>query len=112
MTRKRSFGFTGLKTHYRRVASFPFSLYTSSHKRKTKGLDMNDTQRMIEQALSLRAPQKERLDLLAQITERLVLSKEESLEEALSSVARLSRILSVIFLVFVFRLPQVSGKPA
>ena len=47
---------------------------------------MNDTQRMIEQALSLRAPQKESLDLLAQITERLVLSKEESLEEALSSV--------------------------
>ena len=52
----------------------------------TKGLDMNDTQRMIEQALSLREPQKESLDLLAQITERLVLNKEESLEEASSLV--------------------------
>lgn len=47
---------------------------------------MNDAQRMIEQALSLRIPQKESLDLLARITDKLVLSKEESLDEALSLI--------------------------
>ena len=37
---------------------------------------MNDTQRTIEQALSLRAPQKESLDILVQILNKIVLSKE------------------------------------
>ena len=44
---------------------------------------MNDTQRTIEQALSLRAPQKESLDILVQILNKIVLSKEMSADEAL-----------------------------
>ena len=44
---------------------------------------MNDTQRMIEQALSLRAPQKESLDILVQILNKITLSKDMSNEEAL-----------------------------
>lgn len=44
---------------------------------------MNDTQRMIEQALSLRAPQKESLDILVQILNKITLSKEMPNEEAL-----------------------------
>ena len=47
---------------------------------------MNDIQLIIEQALSLRAPQKESLDLLAQIMEKIVLSKDVSLDEALALV--------------------------
>ena len=44
---------------------------------------MNDTQRTIDQALSLRAPQKESLDILVQILNKIVLSKEMSADEAL-----------------------------
>lgn len=44
---------------------------------------MNDTQRMIEQALSLRAPQKESLDILVQILNKITLSKDMPNEEAL-----------------------------
>ena len=44
---------------------------------------MNDTQRRIEQALSLRDPQKESLDILAQILEKIDLSKDTSVEETL-----------------------------
>ena len=44
---------------------------------------MNDTQRMIEQALSLRAPQKESLDILGQILNKITLSKDMPNEEAL-----------------------------
>lgn len=44
---------------------------------------MNDTQRMIEQALSLRAPQKESLSILAEILAKISLSKDISTAEAL-----------------------------
>lgn len=44
---------------------------------------MNDTQRMIEQALSLRQPQKDSLDILANVLEKIELSKDISTEEAL-----------------------------
>ncbi|MBQ7285741.1 MAG: DEAD/DEAH box helicase family protein [Alphaproteobacteria bacterium] len=44
---------------------------------------MNDTQRMIEQALSLRQPQKDSLDILAKVLEKIELSKDMSIEEAL-----------------------------
>jgi len=44
---------------------------------------MNDTQKRIEQALSLRDPQKESLDILAQILEKIDLNKEVSTEETL-----------------------------
>ena len=44
---------------------------------------MNDTQRMIEQALSLRQPQKDSLDILAKVLEKIELSKDMSTEEAL-----------------------------
>lgn len=44
---------------------------------------MNDTQRMIEQALSLRQPQKDSLDILAQILGKIELSKEMSTEDVL-----------------------------
>ena len=44
---------------------------------------MNDTQRRIEQALSLRDPQKESLNILAQILEKIDLSKDISAEETL-----------------------------
>ncbi len=44
---------------------------------------MNETQQNIEQALSLRAPQKESLDLLVQILEKITFSKDMSNEEAL-----------------------------
>ena len=44
---------------------------------------MNDTQRRIEQALSLRDPQKESLGILAQILEKIDLSKDTSVEETL-----------------------------
>ena len=44
---------------------------------------MNDTQRRIEQALSLRDPQKESLDILAKILEKINLSKDASVEETL-----------------------------
>lgn len=36
---------------------------------------MNNTQRRIEQALSLRQPQKDSLDILAQILERIELKR-------------------------------------
>ena len=42
---------------------------------------MNDTQRMIEQALSLRQPQKDSLDILAKVLEKIELSKDMSIEE-------------------------------
>ena len=45
--------------------------------------DMNDTQRMIEQALSLRQPQKDSLDILAKVLEKIELSKDMSTLEAL-----------------------------
>ena len=44
---------------------------------------MNDTQRRIEQALSLRDPQKESLGILAQILEKIDLSKDTCVEETL-----------------------------
>lgn len=44
---------------------------------------MNDTQRIIEQALSLRDPQKESLDILAKIAEQIVFTKDMPLQEAL-----------------------------
>lgn len=44
---------------------------------------MNDTQRMIEQALSLRQPQKDSLDILAKVLEKIELSKDMSTLEAL-----------------------------
>ena len=44
---------------------------------------MNDTQRRIEQALSLRDPQKESLNILAQILEKIDLTKDTSVEETL-----------------------------
>ncbi len=44
---------------------------------------MSDTQRMIEQALSLRQPQKDSLDILANVLEKIELSKDISTEEAL-----------------------------
>ena len=44
---------------------------------------MNDTQRMIDQALSLRQPQKDSLDILAKVLEKIELSKDMSTEEAL-----------------------------
>ena len=47
---------------------------------------MNDTQRIINQTLSLRAPQKESLEILAQILNKIVLSKDMSNEEALQLI--------------------------
>ena len=47
---------------------------------------MNDTQRMIEQALSLRTPQKDSLDILAKIVNKIVLSKDMTNEEALNLI--------------------------
>lgn len=44
---------------------------------------MNDTQRMIEQALSLRAPQKESMNILAEVLTKISLSKDMSTVEAL-----------------------------
>ena len=47
---------------------------------------MTDTQRTIEQALSLRAPQKESLDILVKILDKIVLSKDMSNDEVLRLV--------------------------
>ena len=47
---------------------------------------MNNTQRRIEQALSLRQPQKDSLDILAQILERIELKKDISVEETLKVI--------------------------
>ncbi len=47
---------------------------------------MNETQRMIEQALSLREPQKESLNILAEILNKITLSKDMDVNEALSLI--------------------------
>jgi type III restriction enzyme len=47
---------------------------------------MDDTQRMIEQALSLRTPQKESLNILAEILTKINLSKDMSTSEALQLI--------------------------
>ncbi len=47
---------------------------------------MNDTQRMIEQALSLRDPQKESLDILVQILNKISLKENISDQEALRRI--------------------------
>ena len=47
---------------------------------------MNNTQRRIEQALSLRQPQKDSLDILAQILERIELKKDISIEDTLKVI--------------------------
>ncbi len=48
--------------------------------------EMNDNERIIGQTLSLRAPQKESLNILARILNKIVLSKDMSIEEALSLI--------------------------
>lgn len=74
---------------------------------------MNNTQRRIEQALSLRQPQKDSLDILAQILERIELKKDISIEETLRIIQEIHpsvKDLKEFFHVFVLQLQPVLVK--
>ncbi len=76
---------------------------------------MNETQRMINQALSLRQPQKESLDILVNVLEKITLAKNMDTSEALRLIQECvhrSKTLSVLFRVFALLLPPVSAKRA
>lgn len=50
---------------------------------------MNDNQRLIQNALSLRVPQKDSLNLLVQVCEKLSLQKDENLAQALEEIKKI-----------------------
>ena len=55
---------------------------------------MNETQRMINQALSLRQPQKDSLDILVNVLEKITLAKNMDTLEALLVVSSIQEFYS------------------